>query len=173
MLGGCVDGHPVPFSKGLPGGSDSEEPACQCRRHRRLEFDPWRRRWQPRLVFLPGESHGQGSLGGCSPEPGGLSRRESDMTEHAHTHVPSPSDDHTWHWPISQTRRWRTRWRPTVTHWPVAGAPGADGPRWGSPHFPSSPPSSCPVFQLSGPQCRGRACRGLRGCEGQSLICFV
>ena len=28
---------------------------------------PWRRKWQPPLVFLPGESHGQRSLGGCSP----------------------------------------------------------------------------------------------------------
>ena len=25
---------------------------------------PWRRKWQPTLVFLPGESHGQRSLGG-------------------------------------------------------------------------------------------------------------
>ena len=35
-------------------------------------------------VFLPGESHGQRSLGGCSEEPGGCSPRghtESDMTE--------------------------------------------------------------------------------------------
>ena len=28
---------------------------------------PWRRAWQPTLVFLPGESHGQKSLAGCSP----------------------------------------------------------------------------------------------------------
>ena len=28
---------------------------------------PWRREWQPDLVFLPGESHGQRSLAGCSP----------------------------------------------------------------------------------------------------------
>ena len=28
---------------------------------------PWRRKWQPTLVFLPGESHGQGSLVVCSP----------------------------------------------------------------------------------------------------------
>ena len=25
----------------------------------------WRRKWQPTLVFLPGESQGQGSLVGC------------------------------------------------------------------------------------------------------------
>ena len=27
----------------------------------------WRRKWQPTLVFLPGESHGQRSLAGYSP----------------------------------------------------------------------------------------------------------
>ena len=27
-----------------------------------LERSPWRRKWQPSLVFLPGESHGQRSL---------------------------------------------------------------------------------------------------------------
>ena len=38
---------------------------------------PWRRAWQPTPVFLPGESHGQRSLGLYSPE----GRKESDMTE--------------------------------------------------------------------------------------------
>ena len=28
---------------------------------------PWRRAWQPTLVFLPGESHGQRRLAGYSP----------------------------------------------------------------------------------------------------------
>jgi len=28
---------------------------------------PWRRAWQPTLVLLPGEFHGQGSLVGYSP----------------------------------------------------------------------------------------------------------
>ena len=42
-------------------------------RHQRCEFEtwvrkiPWRRAWQPTLVFLPGEPHGQRSLAGCSP----------------------------------------------------------------------------------------------------------
>ena len=40
-------------------------------------FMHWRRKWQPTPVFLPGESHGQRSLVGCSPW--GLT--ESDMTE--------------------------------------------------------------------------------------------
>ena len=29
---------------------------------------PWRRAWQPTPVPLPGESHGQRSLAGCSPQ---------------------------------------------------------------------------------------------------------
>ena len=37
---------------------------------------PWRRKWQPTPVFLPGKSHGQ------REEPGSLwGRKESDMTE--------------------------------------------------------------------------------------------
>ena len=38
---------------------------------------PWRREWLPTLVFLPGEFHGQRSLGGYSP----WGCKESDMTE--------------------------------------------------------------------------------------------
>ena len=41
--------------------------------HERCGFDswprkiPWRRKWLPTPVFLPGESHGQKSLEGYSP----------------------------------------------------------------------------------------------------------
>ena len=47
--------------------------ACQWRRH---GFDPWvgkipeRRKWQPTPVFLPGKSHAQRNLAGCSPWDG-------------------------------------------------------------------------------------------------------
>ena len=69
--------------EGFPDCASGKEPACQCRRYKRLGFDvwvrmiPWRRAWQPAPVFLPGESHGQRSLAGYSPR--GLT--ESDMTE--------------------------------------------------------------------------------------------
>ena len=43
----------------------------------------WRRKWQPTLVFLLGEFHGQRILVGCSP----WSHKESDTTEHS-THTP-------------------------------------------------------------------------------------
>ena len=41
---------------------------------------PWRRKWQPIPVFLPGESHGQRSLVGYSPR----GCKESDTTEQLH-----------------------------------------------------------------------------------------
>ena len=40
---------------------------------------PWRRAWQPTPVFWPGESHGQKSLAGYSPN----SCKESDTAEGA------------------------------------------------------------------------------------------
>ena len=43
---------------------------------------PWRRKWQPTPVFLPGEFHGQRSLVGYSP----WGRKESDTTERLHFH---------------------------------------------------------------------------------------
>ena len=48
----------------------SKESACQCRRcgiDPWVEKIPWRRKWQPTSVFLPGKSHGQRSLVGYSP----------------------------------------------------------------------------------------------------------
>ena len=69
---------------GFPGGTSGKEPMCQCRRHmRRCAFDPWVGKYPwgrarlPTPVFLPGESHGQGSLAGYSP----WGHNESDMTE--------------------------------------------------------------------------------------------
>ena len=44
--------------------------------------DPWRRRWHPTPLLLPGKSHGWRSLVGCSP----WGREESDTTEWLHFH---------------------------------------------------------------------------------------
>ena len=49
---------------------------------------PWRRAWQPTSVYLPGKSHGQGSLVVYSPE----GHKESDVTE-ATWHALTSSDD--------------------------------------------------------------------------------
>ena len=49
----------------IPSWLSGKESACQCRR---CAFDPWvgkipwRRKWQPTSVFLPGKSHGHRSL---------------------------------------------------------------------------------------------------------------
>ena len=70
--------------KGCPGSTVIKISACQCTRCR---FDPWvrkipwRRKWQPTPVFLPGKFHGQRNLAGYSP----WSHKELDTTEHACT----------------------------------------------------------------------------------------
>ena len=45
-------------------------------------FMHWRRKWHPTPVLLPGKSHGQRTLVGCSP----WGREELDMTERLHFH---------------------------------------------------------------------------------------
>ena len=65
-----------------------KESACQCS-CRRCGFDswigniPWRRKWQPTPVFLPGKFHGQRSLAGYSPR----GQKELHMMEHMCTHT--------------------------------------------------------------------------------------
>ena len=60
---------PFCFPRGLPRLLSGEEPIFQHRRHKRRGFGPWvrkipwRRKWQPTPVFLPGESHGHRRLG--------------------------------------------------------------------------------------------------------------
>ena len=66
--------------RGFPRRLSSKETACQCRRRSFYPWvrkTPWRRKWQPTPVFLPGEFHGQRSPGGYSP----WDRKESDRTE--------------------------------------------------------------------------------------------
>ena len=72
----CALSH-VPIQTGsskflcrLPWWLSGKEPTFLCRRQR---FDPWvgkmpwRRKWQPTPVFLPGKCHGQRGLAGYSP----------------------------------------------------------------------------------------------------------
>ena len=63
---------------GFPGDSVVKTPSAAQPQVRALgREDPWRRKWQPTPVFLPGESHGQKSLVGYSP----WGRKELDRTE--------------------------------------------------------------------------------------------
>ena len=67
-------------SAGLSRWLIGKESTCQ---YRRQSFSawvakiPWRRKWQPTPVFLPGKFHGQRSLAGCHPR----GRKESDTTQ--------------------------------------------------------------------------------------------
>ena len=86
--GGFYFGWPLLW--GFPKGSSSIGSTCQSRRWRRCRFNPWvgkipwKRKWQPNPVFLPGESHGQRSLAGYSSR----GRNEWDTTEQATEHAP-------------------------------------------------------------------------------------
>ena len=72
----------------FPGGSDGKSVCLQCWRPRFNPWVgkiPWRRKWQPTPVLLPGKSHGQRSLVGCSP----WGRKELGTTEQLHSFTPT------------------------------------------------------------------------------------
>ncbi|XDA72500.1 hypothetical protein R6Z07M_002768 [Ovis aries] len=75
----------IPIFKGFPGGAEVKASACNLGDlgsiPRSARF-PWRRKWQPTPVFLPGESHGRRSSVGYSPRVS----KELDMTEQLHFH---------------------------------------------------------------------------------------
>ena len=55
---------------GFPRWLSGKESTCQCRRcrfHPWVGKIPWKRKWQPTSVFLPGESQGHRNLVGYSP----------------------------------------------------------------------------------------------------------
>ena len=71
------------FLLGFPGGARGKNLPANARDMGSMpwvENIPWRRKWPPTPVCLPGESHGQRSLAGYSP----WGQRELDTTEHAH-----------------------------------------------------------------------------------------
>ena len=58
--------------KGFPGGSVAKNPSDYSGDTGDVFSPwvgkiPWRRKWQPTAVFLPGESHGQRNLAGYGP----------------------------------------------------------------------------------------------------------
>ena len=76
---------------------------------------PWRRKWQPTPVFLPGESHGRRSLVGYRP----LGHKESDTTEWLHSLKPPLYDSFGFpggasgkrtRLPMQETWVWSLRW---------------------------------------------------------------
>ena len=100
---------------GFPGGARGKESACQCRKRKRWGFDswvwkiPWRRKWQPVALILPGKFHRQRSLAGYSPWV-----TESDTTERACVHAHTHTHTHTHNYRMSQqcsTRIYPERWK--------------------------------------------------------------
>ena len=77
---------------GFPGGTVGKEPACQCRRHKRggamvqswVRNVPWRRKWQPTPVFLPGESRDRGAWRAAVH---GVTLVCTHICTHTHTHT--------------------------------------------------------------------------------------
>ena len=80
----------------LPRWLSGKESLCRCWKYgfypwvRKI---PWRNKWPPILVFLPGKFHGQGSLAGYSP----WGDKRLDMTEHTCTKCQ-----------VSEDTRWKT-----------------------------------------------------------------
>ena len=89
---------PTSRARGFPRSSVGKESALQCRRpgfNPWVRKIPWRRKWQPTPVFLPGESHGQRGLVGYSP----WGCKESDTTERLNHHqqdTRAPISPHSW-----------------------------------------------------------------------------
>ena len=84
---GCLWNYQrIACNQGLPRQLSSKESTRNA--ERRVQSlgreDPLRKAWEPTPVFLPGESHGQRSLVGCSSQ----GHKESDTTEATeHTHT--------------------------------------------------------------------------------------
>ena len=77
------------FTVGFPGGLEGKRVCLQCGRpgfDPSVGKNPWRRKWQPTPVFLPGKFHGWRSLVGYSP----WGHKDSDF--HFHCGKPISND---------------------------------------------------------------------------------
>ena len=80
--------------------------------------DPWRRKWQPTPVLLPGKSHGQKNLAGYSPW--GHKRVGHDWaTDHTHTHLKLDlADVYKWLFSFGRSLLWLD-FRKSLNHSPT------------------------------------------------------
>ena len=99
---------------GLPRWQGGTQSTCQCRRIRRHGFDPWvrktpwRRKWQPTPVFLPGKLHGQRSPGRLQSM--GLQRlRHNWATAYPHRNFPTRMSTW-WLWPVIHRGQFALVW---------------------------------------------------------------
>ena len=91
---------------------------------------PWKRKWQPTSVFLPGKSHGQRNLVGYSPW--GRKRVIHDLA----TKPPPPLNNRTpsgwcavdlWMWLWRWLSLWSVKWYSIITRPLFSGYPGLFG----------------------------------------------
>ena len=119
---------------GFPGGASGKESTCPCRRHKRCGLDPWagkipwRRKWQPTPVFLPGKFLRQRSLMGYSPRD--CNQIELSARTHMTLQHPNQSPNATVpagtlsqghkNWLLAHERGWLSlSWPPVLTSSPV------------------------------------------------------
>ena len=76
----------ITTTTGFPGGSDGQQSACKVK-NPWVRKTPWRKKWQPTPVFLPGEFQGQRSLASYSPR----GHKELDKTERL-TYIPGKEE---------------------------------------------------------------------------------
>ena len=135
-------------TKGSPGGDSGKESACQCRRRKRRGFDPWvrkipwRRKWQPTLVFLPGAFHGQRSLVGYNPR--GHKRQQQQTKSDNRPSVQMSPGDSEW------TLRLRNP-RPLCVVRRIKGSGGHPLPTLPTAHCERGPEERPQARQLPGP----------------------
>ena len=115
---------------GLPWWLSGKESACQCRR---FGFDswvrkiPWRRKWQPTPVFLPGKFHGQKSLAsyspwGCKRVWHVLATKQTKNKNKKRTNLVDTSMDIKWIRHIQGHREWRKRGEIIFLKWLLYGS---------------------------------------------------
>ena len=80
--------HYLYEAKGLPRWPSGKVSACQCSRQwfsPWVEKIPWRRKWQPTPVFLPGKFHGQRSLTGYIVH--GIAKHQTWLKAHTYVYI--------------------------------------------------------------------------------------
>ena len=126
----CEQGKHKAHCWSLPRWLDGKESTCHYRRCKRCGFHPWvgkipwRRKWQPTPVFLPGESHGQSGWADYSPQH----CKESDTTEHTHM----------WNFETWFRASWQQEWKGNDDQWQNLTSPKHTSLQWGatfSGHF--------------------------------------
>ena len=104
-------------------GASGEEPTCQCRGWKRCGFNPlvgkipWRRKWQPTLVFLPGKFHDRRVL---RTVVHGVAKSwtwpKACINTHTHTHTHTHARNPILY--VFTKQGWRRKWQPTPVFLP-------------------------------------------------------